>query len=152
MISYFPSCDDHSTKVISIAEASTSLHKAHPSVSGVCTAMYGLINKLFQKSTENTTCELYNELNCFVRLYAANLLTTDAILAANDNITLLSIDTSSQLSNENLAIGDSTWITLAQVEVEHDIKPFLVAVTKLYFVPIQKVHKKFPFGDTSFRI
>ena len=65
-------------------------------------------NRLFQKSTENTTCELYNEMNRLVRLYAANLLTTDAILAANDNLTLLSFETSSQLSNENLGIGDST--------------------------------------------
>ena len=65
-------------------------------------------NRLFQKSTENTTCELYNEMNRLVWLYAANLLTTDAILAANDNLTLLSFETSSRLSNENLGIGDST--------------------------------------------
>ena len=87
-----------------------------------------------KKSTQNTTCELYNEMNRLVQLFA------------NSNLKLLCFETSSQLSNENLR--DSTWITIAQVEVEQDIEPFFVAVRKFYLATIQKMLKKFLFDDT----
>ena len=96
-------------------------------------------NRLFQKSTENTTCELYNKMNFLVWLFAANLLTIDAILATSSSLTLLGFETSSQLSNKNLGIGDSTWITIAQEEVEHDIQSFFITVKKFYLATIQKM-------------
>ena len=105
-------------------------------------------NRLFQKSTENTTCELYQEMNRFVKLYAANLLKKEALLEASDNLRLLNFDSSNQLSNENLGIGNSTWLVLAEVETEHDTKPFYVAVRKFYLATIKKMLKKFPFGDS----
>ena len=46
-------------------------------------------NRLFQKSTENTTSQLYDQMNRLVRLYASNVLTSDTILAANDNLRYL---------------------------------------------------------------
>ena len=52
----------------------------------------GRFNRLFQRSSENTTCELNVEMNRLVRLYAANLLTTEAILEANQNLKLLDFD------------------------------------------------------------
>ncbi len=91
----------------------------------------------FQMSTENTTCELYCEMSCLVRLYAANVLTNDTILKAGDNLKQLDLGESSQLSDENLGIGDSTWAVLAEVEEEHDTKPFFSSVRKFYLATIK---------------
>ena len=66
-------------------------------------------NRIFQKSTENTTCELYDEMNRLVRLYAAKILAKDTILDAGDDFKLLKFEKENQLSDENLGIGDSTW-------------------------------------------
>ena len=49
-------------------------------------------SRQFQKSTENTTCELYEEVSRLVKLYAKNLLKTDAILAADTDLTKLKLD------------------------------------------------------------
>ena len=105
-------------------------------------------NRLFQKSSENTTCDLYVEMNRLVRLYAANLLTTEAILEATDNLTLLNFDAINQLPDENLGIGDNTWVALAEVEQEYDTKSFFTSVRKFYLSSIKKMLKKFPFGDS----
>jgi hypothetical protein len=67
-------------------------------------------NRLFQKSTENTTSQFYDEMNRLVRLYASNFLTSDTILAANDNLRLLNLSEENQLSNEDLGIGTETWM------------------------------------------
>ena len=50
------------------------------------------------------------------------------------------------LSDENLGIGGSTWGVIAEIESEHDKKPFFLAVRKFYLATI-KMLKKFPFGD-----
>ena len=84
-------------------------------------------------------------MNRLVRLYAANLLTNEAILKANDDLTKLDFDENNQLSDENLGIGDSTWVALAQ---EHDTKPLFTSIRKFYLSSIKKMFKKFPFGDT----
>ncbi len=102
-------------------------------------------NRLFQKSSENTTCELYVEMNRLVRLYAANLMTNDAILEA---MRLLNFDATNQLPDENLGIGDNTWVTLAVVEQEHDTKSFFASIRRFYLSSIKKMLKKFPFGDS----
>lgn len=77
-----------------------------------------------------------------------NLLKKDAILKASNNLTHLSFNSSSQLSDENLGVGNDTWLVLAEIEAEHDTKPFFSAVRKFYLATIQKMLKKFPFGDT----
>ena len=46
-------------------------------------------NCLFQKSNENTSCQLYSEMSRLVRLYASNLLKGEAITAVGDNLILL---------------------------------------------------------------
>ena len=47
-------------------------------------------NSLFQKSSENTTCQLHSEMTSWlVRLYASNILKTDTITAAEDDLTSL---------------------------------------------------------------
>ena len=103
---------------------------------------------MFQKSTENTTCELYGEVCQLTKLYCKNLLTTEAILAADDNLTLLNFDRDSQVSDENIGIGTDTWACLAVNEQEEDPKPFLLAVCKFYLATIKIILKKFPFGDS----
>ncbi len=43
-------------------------------------------NRVFQKSTENTTCELYTEICRLTRLYAASLLKPETILSVGNNL------------------------------------------------------------------
>ena len=85
-------------------------------------------NRVFQKSYENTTCQLYTEMNRLVKLYAANVLTTASIQAAGENFKNLKFD--NQLEKEHLGIGSNTWISVAELEQEHDTKPFFDAVKK----------------------
>ena len=40
---------------------------------------------------------------------------------------------------------------MAELEQEHDTKPFFEAVRKFYVKSIQKMIQKFPFGDRLFR-
>ena len=81
-----------------------------------------------------------------VRLYAANILTTASIEAASGN--LKGLNFTDQLEDENLGIGNDTWIAVATMEEEHDTKPFFVAVRKFYEKSIKKMILKFPFGDS----
>ena len=57
------------------------------------------------------------------------------------------MDTSSQVSDEHLGIGDNTWVSVAEFEQEYDNKPFFTAVPKFYVSTIQKILSEFPFGD-----
>ena len=63
-------------------------------------------NRMFRKSNENTTCQLYNEMCRLTRLYAANLLKCSVITGLSDNLSLLdkSLGSDKQLSNEHLGI------------------------------------------------
>ena len=82
-------------------------------------------NRVFQKSTENTTCLLHTETTRLFKLYAANLLRPNVILAAGQNMKALSLNKEGQLSDENLGIGSATWECLSELEETEDIKPFL---------------------------
>ena len=110
LISYFCTCSEQSSKVISIT---TRLQ--HPFTKPILHFLLYVLpymdrfNRIFQKSTENTTCELYDETNWLVRLYAAKILAKDTILDAGDDFKLLKFEKENQLSDENLGIGDSTW-------------------------------------------
>ena len=66
-------------------------------------------NRVIQKSTENTTCELYTEMCRLTRLYAANILKTDAITSVGSNLSQLSLERENQLDDENLGVGSDTW-------------------------------------------
>ena len=83
-----------------------------------------------------------------VRLYASNILKKEAILEVGDDLKKLKLDASSQVTDEHLGIGDDTWVSVADLEQEYDTKPFFSAVRKFYLETIQKMLKKFPFGDT----
>ena len=84
-------------------------------------------NKVFQKSTENTTCQLYSEKSRLVRLYASNLLTREAILSVGEDIQNLDLeDRYGQVQDENLGIGSAAWTCLHELETEYDLKPFSV--------------------------
>ena len=89
-------------------------------------------NCLFQKSTENTTCQLYSEISRLVRLYASNLLKTETIVAAGNDLTKLSFANAGQLEDENLGLGNDTWVYLSGIEEEYDPKPLFKAVGDFY--------------------
>ena len=107
-------------------------------------------NRLFQKLTENTTCELNVEMSRLVRLYAGNLLKREVILAAGDKLKELKLDSSSQVLYEHLGIGNDTWIIakfymsiydtwiIAALEEELDPKPFYSAVRSFYVATVTK--------------
>ena len=106
-------------------------------------------NKVFQKSYEHTTCQLYTEMIRLVKLYAANILTTDSIEAAGDNLKNLKFD--NIVDKEHMGIGSDTWFAVSAMEQEHDTKPFFDAVKKFYVISIKKMIQKFPFGDSLLR-
>ena len=107
-------------------------------------------NRMFQKSDENTTSQLYDEMSRLTRLYASNFLKRVVISAVHDDISRLgeSLGPDKQVSDENLGIGDNTWAAVAELELEHDTKPFFSAVRKFYVASLKKMLKKFPFNDT----
>ena len=56
-------------------------------------------NCLFQKSTQTTTCQLYNEMSRLVRLYASNLLKPECIVAVGNDLSKLNLATCNQLED-----------------------------------------------------
>ena len=82
-----------------------------------------------------------------VRLYGANVLRTDVIIAASDILHNLNMDPESQLADENLGIGQATWEHHEELQLEHDLKPFFVGVRSFYLATI-KMFQKFPFRDS----
>ena len=147
--SFFMSCDEQSAKVISITERlDNTLTKPILLFLAHVLPSMDKFNRLFQKCTANTTCELYSEMSKLVRLYAANVLRTDVIIAASDNLHNLNMDPESQLADENLGIGQATWEHLAELQLEHDLKPFFVGVRSFYLATIKKMLQKFPFRDS----
>ena len=61
-------------------------------------------SRQFQKSTENTTCELFDDICRLAKLYCKNLLTTEYILAAGDNLglTLLNMNKKEILNSSSV--------------------------------------------------
>ena len=84
-------------------------------------------------------------MNRLVRLHASNLLKPDTILAAEDNLSLLSFASSGQLSDENIGVGDCTWAYISGLE---DLKPFFCAVRNFYVATLKKMLNMFPFADS----
>ncbi len=148
MKTYFLLCDEQTAKVISItSRLENPLTKPILYFLAHVLPSMDRFSRLFQKSNENTTCELYVEMGRLVRLYAGNLLKKEVILAAGDKLKELKMDVSSQVANEHLGIGTKTWVSVAELEQEHDTNPFFTAVRKFYISTITKMLSKFPFGD-----
>ena len=82
-----------------------------------------------------------------VRLYASNLLKIESITAVGDNLKQLSFSSSDQLADEELGIGDATWVYLSEMEEDYETKPFFKAVRSFYVDSLKKLLKKLPFGD-----
>ena len=150
LLSYFLSCDEADTQKVSsiIRRLQNPLTKPILLFLSHVLPSMDRFNQVFQKSNENTTCILYTETSRLLKLYAANLLTRDVILAAGDNLKSLSLDKRGQLTDENLGIGAATWACLSELEETQDISPFFNAVRKFYVETIKKMLKKFPFDDS----
>ena len=147
--SYFLSCDEQSAKVRSISERlGNPLTRPLLLFLSFILPSIDRFNRVFQKSTENTTCQLYYEISRLVRLYASNLLTKESIAAVSEDLRLLNLERVNQLPDENLGVGESTWACLRELEEEYDLKPFFEAVRSFYVSSIKKMLNKFPFGDT----
>ena len=73
--SYFLSCDDQSAKVRSISDRlENPLTRPLLLFLSFILPSIDRFNRVFQKSTENTTCQLFDETSRLVRLYASHLL------------------------------------------------------------------------------
>ena len=68
-------------------------------------------------------------MNRLVRLYASNLLSSETILAAGNNLRNLKLEVDNQLTNDQLGIGDETWISVAALEEIEDTAPFFEAAS-----------------------
>ena len=146
--SYFLSCNEQSQKVVSITHRlENPLTKPILHFLAHVLPSMDHFSKMFQKSSENITCGVYDEMSRLVRLYASNFLKREVILAAGDKLRELKLDLQNQVTNEHLAIGNDTWVSVAELEQEHDTKPFFSAVRNFYIATIQKMLNKFPFGD-----
>ena len=86
-------------------------------------------------------------MNRLVRLYASNLLKTETIIAAGDDLTKLSFVNTGLLADENLGLGNDLWVHLGSMEEEYDPSSLYRAVRSFYVASLQKMLKKFPFGD-----
>lgn len=147
--SYFRSSDEETNKVRNILEKlENPLLKPLLFFLKFIMSSMDKFNRVFQKSTENTTCELYTEMCRLTRLYAANLLKADTITSVGSNIHLISLERENQLDDENLGVGSNTWLSIAELEEEHDTKPFFTAIRNFYVASIKKMIQKFPFGDS----
>ncbi len=73
-----------------------------------------------------------------LRLYAANLLATEAILEPNKHLRLFDYRCYHTVSDENLGISDFTWVVLFVVEQEHDTTPFFASIRNIYLSSIKK--------------
>lgn len=134
LISYYLSLDeqdDPNSKVVSITQRlQNPLTKPILLFLSYVLPSMDRFNRTFQKSTENTTCMLYTETSRLLKLYAANLLKSETILEAAENLKHLSLDRRGQLTDENLGIGAATWACLAELEASHSTKPFFTAIRK----------------------
>ncbi len=88
------------------------------------------------------------EMSGLVSLYASNVLKPESITAVGEDLSKLSFASANQPADENLELGDSTWAALSEMEEEFDTKPFYQAVRAFYVASLNKMLKKFPFGDT----
>ena len=71
-------------------------------------------------------------MSWLIRLYASNLLKIDVIKVAENNLSTLNLTSGGQLVNENLEIGDDTWVLIAQLEEKADPRPFYRPVRQFY--------------------
>ena len=66
-------------------------------------------NKVFQKSIENTTCQLCSEMSTLARVYASNVLTREAILSVGEDLQNLDLeDRGGQVQDKYLGNGSAT--------------------------------------------
>lgn len=91
--SYFLPCDEAET--VKVKKIIDTLHNplTRPILQFLSYILPSMdrFNRVFQKSKENTTCQLYHEMGRLVRLYASNLLKTDVIKAAENNLSTLNL-------------------------------------------------------------
>ena len=85
-----------------------------------------------------------------VRLYAANLLTMEAIKSVGDDLKSLKFTDENLLGKEDLGIGETTWTLIAAVEEECDIAPFFDAVTKVLYGNHSKNDQEISFWGYPF--
>lgn len=119
LMSYFQSCSEAETsKVINILQRLEN-HLTKPILSFILPSM-DKFNRLFQKSTQNTTCQLYTEMSRLARLYASNVLKPESITVVGEDLGKLSFASENQLADENLGLGGSTWAALSAMEDEFE--------------------------------
>ena len=63
-------------------------------------------------SKDITTCQLFQEMSRLVCLYSSNLLKAKIILAAENDLRTLSLDSGGLVLDENLGIVNNTWVLL----------------------------------------
>ena len=100
LISYFNSCDENNARIRSILQClNNPLLKPLLQFLQFILSPMNRFNRFFQKTTENTTAELYIEISCLTRLYISNFVKLEVIQDAADNLTTLSLTDENLLDN-----------------------------------------------------
>ena len=133
LISYFNSCDENNARIRSILQClNNPLLKPLLQFLQFILSPMNRFNRFSQKTTENTTAELYIEISRRTRLYISNFVKLEIIQDAADNLTILSLTDENLLDNEELGIGTDTWATLTVLQEEMPLTLFFVAVKQFY--------------------
>ena len=127
LLSYFGSCDEQTAKVVSITERlENPLPKPILHFLNHVLPSMDRFNRSFQKSnTQRVSCI---QIFRYTKIYAFNFLTEEAVCKAGDKIHLADMD--KVKLEEDLSIGDETWLCISALEEEKDTKPFFY-VSKL---------------------
>ena len=109
LISYFNSCDENNARIRSIQQClNNPLLMPLLQFFQFILSHINQFNRFFQKTTENSTAEVYIVISRLTRLYISNFVKLEVIQDAADNLTTHSLTDENLLDNEELGIGTAS--------------------------------------------
>ena len=105
-------------KIISstLMQLNNPLLKAHLQFLQFIVSSINRFNRLFHKSTENTTVQLYNETSCLTHLYVSNFVKLEVIQDTADDLTTLFLIDENLLENEE-ELQESNYVFTSGINV-----------------------------------
>ena len=108
-------------------------------------------NETFQNTSESTVSFLVQEVHTLIRAWFVNFVKPEIISAGGPDASQIEFTLrDNQLDDEFLHIGDSTWLTVAEIEEEHEKVSFYRSVRNFYVKVADKLLKKLPLNHPVF--